>query len=173
MRYEIRSAVDEELPVVHRIMREAFGEYRERLNPPPSALKEEVEDIRRKLAGRGGALLVWLGDEPVGSAQYYFSERYMYIGRVSILERARRRGIGSGTMAYLERLAIRQGYSETRIEVRASLLGNVALYRKLGYAIVRRRTYPDGKDGWFVMRKKLSGRTGMAEEVRHDESAGA
>lgn len=173
MRCEIRKAGEAELPVVHRIMREAFGEYRGKLHPPPTALREEVEDIRRKLAGRGGAVLVWLGDEPVGSAQYFFRGRYLYIGRLSILRRARKQGIGSAVMAALERLARRRGYAETRIEVRASLPENVAFYRRLGYAIARRHDYPDGTDGWYVMRKRLSARDVQEEGKRHGELAGA
>ncbi|MFC5701684.1 GNAT family N-acetyltransferase [Cohnella faecalis] len=151
----IRTAEDHELILVHRLMREAFEEYRDRLNPPSGALREEVEDIRNKIAGRGGAVIAWDGKEPLGSAQYYYEESYMYIGRVSVSGKARGRGIGQELMTCLENMARNRQVSEARIEVRLSLPGNIAFYEKRGYEVVEMLEYPNKTDAWYVMKKVL------------------
>ncbi|PWV98428.1 hypothetical protein DFQ01_11863 [Paenibacillus cellulosilyticus] len=57
MSIQIREAVIDEWAAVHRIMCEAFEEYRGVLHPPSGALREELEDTIRKLSPRGGAVL--------------------------------------------------------------------------------------------------------------------
>ena len=150
---QIRFASSEQLPDVHRVMREAFEEYRDKLFPGSGALREEVDDIRKKISDNGGAVLVWQEDVPIGSAQYVFKENYMYIGRVSVIRQARGQGLGKAIMGYLEQLAKEQGVYETRIEVRKSLPENIALYRRLGYSVLEEHEYPDRTDGWYLMHK--------------------
>ncbi|WP_276357661.1 GNAT family N-acetyltransferase [Cohnella caldifontis] len=151
----IRQAEDDQLPIVHRIMREAFEEYQDILNPPSGALREEVDDIRKKIGSGGGAILVWRKGEPIGSAQYYFRDDYMYIGRVSVLAHVRGTGIGKKLMNYLEQIAQDHQVCVTRIEVRKSLPNNISYYQKIGYKILEEHEYPQKTDGWYVMEKEL------------------
>jgi ribosomal protein S18 acetylase RimI-like enzyme len=153
--FQIKLATNEQLHDVHRIMREAFEEYRGKLIPESGALSEEVEDTRNKLSKQGGAILVWDEELQVGSAQYVFKDEYMYIGRVSIIKQARGQGLGKAIMSYLEELAKGRGVNETQIEVRLSLPANIAFYTQLGYTVVEARDYPDKTDGWYIMSKKL------------------
>ncbi|WP_127532223.1 GNAT family N-acetyltransferase [Paenibacillus kobensis] len=149
----IEEAAFEHWPIVHRIMREAFEEYRGVLNPPSGALRESMEDTVMKLKGRGGAVLAWLDGEPVGSAQFYREEEYMYIGRISVSVHARGRGIGKQIIAYLERLTVQRGAQETRLEVRLSIPDNIRLYERLGYSILEHVEYPEKTDSWYIMCK--------------------
>lgn len=151
----IELATDEKLLDVHRIMREAFEEYRDKLIPGSGALREEVEDIRKKIANHGGAILVSHEEVQVGSAQYVFKDTYMYIGRVSVIKQARGQGLGKAIMRYLEELAKGCDVNETRIEVRLSLPDNITFYNQIGYTVVEEHEYPDKTDGWYIMSKKL------------------
>jgi predicted N-acetyltransferase YhbS len=94
MHYVIREAKADEIYIVHRIMQEAFKQYNGILHPPSSAMRETVEDVSNKIKDHGGAVIVWEGQEAIGSARYIFRDNYMYIGRVSVLAEYRGRGIG-------------------------------------------------------------------------------
>ncbi|WP_224753239.1 GNAT family N-acetyltransferase [Paenibacillus terricola] len=150
---EIREAVIDEWPIVHRIMREAFEEYRGVLHPPSGALREELEDTIRKLSPRGGAVLAIAEGEAIGSAQYRVEDDYVYIGRISVVASARGRGIGKQLVRFLEKLAAGRGLSEVRLEVRLSLPANIQFYERLGYRVIIECRYPDDSDGWYIMAK--------------------
>ncbi|GMK41526.1 N-acetyltransferase [Paenibacillus sp. CCS19] len=155
MSVHIREAAIEEWATVHRIMREAFEEYRGVLNPPSGALREELADTIRKLSPRGGAVLAELDDEAIGSAQYRVEDGYVYIGRISVVAAARGRGIGKQIIDYLERLAANRGMPEVRLEVRLSLPANVQFYERLGYSILQECRYPEDTDSWYIMCKSV------------------
>ncbi|NOU96654.1 GNAT family N-acetyltransferase [Paenibacillus sp. LMG 31456] len=151
----IKEASREEMSVVHRIMHEAFEQYAGVLVPPSGALSETIEDILHKIEGRGAAILVWDGLEPVGSARFYYVENYMYIGRVAVLPAHRGKGIARYMLSYLEEIARSHSYSETRVEVRLSLPENVDYYKKLQYQIINEQSYPGGEDSWYTMSKSI------------------
>ncbi len=152
---QIREANQDEIEIVRQVMYEAFKEYHGILHPPSGALRETAESIRRKIEGRGGAIIVWDKSEPVGSALYYYEQDYMYIGRVSVIPAHRGKGIGKAIIAYLEDLAKSRGYSKTRIEVRLSLPDNLKYYEKLHYIPIEEHEYPDKTDRWYTMSKDL------------------
>lgn len=156
MNLSIAQAEQDELPIVHRIMREAFEQYRDQISPQSGALREQVTDIMDKIRNRGGALLVRDGEKPIGSAQYYFKDHYMYLGRISVINQARGHGVGKMIVQYLEGFARENGVGETRLEVRLSLPDNVLFYKRLGYEVLEEHEYPEKTDRWYVMRKDLS-----------------
>lgn len=151
----IREANNDEIEIVRHIIYESFKEYIGILHPPSGALRETVEGIKRKVEGRGSAIIVWDGSEPMGSALYYFEKDYMYIGRVSVLPKYRGKGIAKKMFTYLEELAVKKGCSKTRIEVRLSLPDNLRYYQKLNYLPIEEHEYPDKTDRWYVMSKVL------------------
>ncbi|MDF2959708.1 MAG: family N-acetyltransferase [Paenibacillus sp.] len=155
MAVTVKEACIEEIPVVHRIMREAFEEYDGVLVPPSGALSETVEDVIRKIDGRGGAVIVRDGQVPAGSARYYYSGNYIYIGRVSVIPGYRGRGLARYMLTYLEEAARGRSYSEARVEVRLSLPENVNYYKRLGYRVIKEQSYPGGEDSWYTMSKSL------------------
>lgn len=60
----ITIAGEDDLPLVRRIMREAFAEYAGMLDPPSGSLSETLEDVRKAVAA-GGAIVAWVGDNLV------------------------------------------------------------------------------------------------------------
>jgi ribosomal protein S18 acetylase RimI-like enzyme len=129
--------------VVHRIMREAYREYDGPMDPPMSGAAEsvaEVEDAMRK----GGAVLAWDGDTPVGSARYRLSNDFVRIKRVSVLPSSRGQGIATAMLGYIERLALSQARTQARLTTRMSLSQNLGLYERMGYEVVERKAHPRG-----------------------------
>jgi len=155
MPFTIRQAEHAELTIVQRTMREAFQEYAGRLYPESGALRETIEDIERKLARGGGAIIVWNGGDPAGSAQYFFEADHMYIGRVAVIPQYRGHGLGKSMLRFLEDEAARRGCRETRLEVRLSVPENITFYERLQYAAIDHLYYPEGTDSWYVMSKAM------------------
>ena len=135
-------------------MRAAFAEYEAVLRPPSGALSETVADVERAMA-EGGAVLAWSGDEAVGSARFGVRPDHVYVDRVAVLPTHRRRGIASAMMRFIEDLAQGLGRSELRLGVRGSLPGNVALYERLGYAVLSVEPHPRGPDHVLTLGKRL------------------
>lgn len=135
-------------------MRQAFAEYAGALPVESGAHTESVDDVLGVMR-QGGAVLAYLGNEAVGSARYLPEESDLYVGRVAVLPTHRRRGVASAMMRFLEGVAVAQGRRSIRIQVRDSLPSNVALYRTLGYDLVRIDAHPRGPDMVWTLRRPL------------------
>jgi ribosomal protein S18 acetylase RimI-like enzyme len=120
---------------VRRLALEAFAEYRETLVPSSSLFSESVDDMAAYIE-RGGAVIAWDGEAPVGAARFHLDGDHLYIGRVAVPPAHRRRGIASAMMRFLEDHARVLGLPNTKVETRETLPGNVALYESLGYVTV-------------------------------------
>jgi Cof subfamily protein (haloacid dehalogenase superfamily) len=151
----IREASLGEAPIVFRLMVEAFREYDGRLNPPSGTLRETVDDTLSIMRSNGGAIIAWENEVPAGAARYEFRDKYMYIGRVSVHPDHRGKGIAQKMMLYLEELARRHRYFETRIGVRLSIPRNIEFYKRLNYQVIEHEYYPEKTDSWYVMSKTL------------------
>jgi GNAT superfamily N-acetyltransferase len=154
MSFRIELADPEDAAVVRRIMQEAFAQYEDVLQPPSSSHRETVEEVEAAIK-EGGAVLVWNGTEPVGSARYLREGDALYVGRVSVLPRYRRRGIATLIMVWMEQRALELGLSRVRVGVRMSLPSNVELYQRLGYRLVAVEEHPRGPDRVGTLVKDL------------------
>jgi GNAT superfamily N-acetyltransferase len=144
----------EDAALVHRITQEAFAEYRGVLDPPSGAHEETIGDVEQAIEG-GGALLVWDGDAPVGSARFEPRNDYLYVGRVAVLPEHRRKGVATAIMARMADIARDLGLPTMRVGVRDPLPCNVHLYERLGYAIAAVEPHPRGPDRIVWMAKQL------------------
>ena len=140
----------DEAALVRRLMLAAFEEFRGTLEPPSSALDETVEETRRAIDA-GGAAVAWVGEEAVGSARFLSREKYLYVGRLAVLPAFRGRGIAAALMGLMEEQARLRGLPEVRVEVRLSLPGNVAFFRRLGFRTVSEQPHPRGPAYWTVV----------------------
>jgi ribosomal protein S18 acetylase RimI-like enzyme len=151
----LREASYEEIELIHTIIIESFTEFIGVLRPPSGALRETVESLQRKIANQGGAIIAWVNARAVGVIVYNYQAHYMQIGRISVLPSHRGLGVGKEMIYYLERQALRDGCTETRLEVRLSLPDNLRFYEKLGYKAIQEIEYPEKTDSWYVMIKNL------------------
>ena len=127
--------------LVLRLAVAAFEEFRDTLEPPPGILAEAVEDVADYIE-RGGAVIAWDGEMAVGSARFHPETNHLYIGRVAVPPKFRRRGIASEIMRFLEAHDCKLCLPETRVEVRQALPSNVALYESLGYVPISYQPHP-------------------------------
>lgn len=155
MSFEIREAIMEEADIVFRTMQESFMEYSGKLNPPSGALSETTQNVINTFNEGGGAVLAWDGIKAVGSARYSFIEHNIYIGRVSVIQEYRGRGIGKSLLNFIENKALSIGINESKVAVRLSIPENIAMYKRLKYEVIEHKFYPDRTDSWYVMSKKL------------------
>jgi len=150
----IRAARPDEAGEVRRIMREAFGEYQERLVPPSNALNETLEDVCRAMAA-GGALLAYVDNVAVGTARYQMRNDHLYLERVGVVPECRRRGVSAALIAAIEAVARNGGQPEIRLAIRASLPSNLRHYENLGYRAFDSGPHPRGPDWVIWLRKQV------------------
>ncbi len=88
----------------------------------------------------------------------FFRKRFVKSGHIvsiAVEKQHRRRGLGYVLMAYsLKSLRDDYGCSETYLEVRVSNIPAIALYKKLGYTVVKiaHKYYLDGEDAYIMAR---------------------
>ncbi|MBI5670262.1 MAG: GNAT family N-acetyltransferase [Chloroflexi bacterium] len=152
----ITLATLDDAPLVYHIMREAFAEYKNVLQPPSGANRETVDDVTAAMQ-QGGALLAWVGEMPVASARFRVDPDALYVGRVAVLPAYRERGIAKAVMWRMEDIARQSGRNMLRVGVRMSLPGNLALYRSLGYTTIEVSDHPKGPDRIATLIKRLNG----------------
>ena len=144
----------DEAALIHQATQEAFAEYRGVLEPPSGADAETVLDVEDAIR-RGGALLAWDGDTLVGAARYEPRPEYLYVGRVAVHPRHRRRGIATALMRRMIEIARDRRLPSVRVGVRDSLPSNVRLYERLGFEVLSVERHPRGPDRTVWMERRL------------------
>jgi ribosomal protein S18 acetylase RimI-like enzyme len=144
----------DEAPLVRDLMRAAFAEYLGVLPVESGAHTETVDDVLTVMR-RGGAVLAYDAELPVGTARFLPEPDALYVGRVAVLPSHRRQGIASAIMLYLETVARSYEKARIRIGVRDSLPSNVGLYQALGYDVLSIDPHPRGADRVWTMIKHV------------------
>jgi ribosomal protein S18 acetylase RimI-like enzyme len=122
------------LEELHWFVQDAFRDLP--INPPSSALKETVADFAARLqsdsifvALDAGALIGCIFCTPDGDA--------LYIGRLAVHPDWRRRGVATALVETAKDEAQRRGARRVALGARIALPGNVALFRRHAFVIVR------------------------------------
>ena len=90
----LREAFDNDIPLLLQLIRAAFEEYRDKLDPP-SGVFMETEQSLRALLTREHAVLATLNGVPVGSTFYDVRQTEFYVHRLAVRQEYRRHGIGA------------------------------------------------------------------------------
>ena len=146
MKMEIRIAEETDVPVVYKLMLEAFEEYRN-LDVPSSALTESVEALQITIKSNfEKALLCSINGVPLGSCRFTMIEDALYFSRVSVTPSARGKGIAKAMLLWLEKYAYDNAKRKMECRVRVSLPKNIVLYQSLGYFVSKEEivTNPNG-----------------------------
>jgi len=151
---EVRDATLEEMPLVRRIMQESFEEYRGLLDPPSGALTETLEGMLESVKG-GGAILVFVSGEPVGSARYERMVDHLYTSRISVLPAHRGKGLAGAMLTFIDQVAKRLGYTEVRLSTREVMESNQRMYLHHGYEVINREKHPKGEGIVLVLSKRI------------------
>ena len=132
---EVRLAAVEQIPEVHRIMVEAFAEYRS-ADVPSSALNETVESITSAiLSGKEHAILCHVDNVPMGSGRFHTDDDTLYFSRLAVVPHARGTGIAKAMLAWLEAFALCHGKSTMWCRVRMSVPRNIQFYKAVGFDV--------------------------------------
>jgi ribosomal protein S18 acetylase RimI-like enzyme len=122
------------LEQLHRFVLEAFRDLP--IDPPSSALRETVADFAARL--QSDTIFVALNsDALIGSICCTPKQDALYIGRLAVRPDWRRRGVASALVDAAKDEAKRRGATRITLGARIALPGNVALFRRHGFAIVR------------------------------------
>ena len=138
--FTLRAATEADLPPMVAVIRAAFAEYEDRLDPPSSAQRRTVESTRQELAD-GSALVATVEQELAGCVLYFPKTDHMYLARLAVLPAYRGHGIGRGLLAAVEELAHDAGLPSVQLSVRLQLAELRAAYERLGYRFLRFGTH--------------------------------
>lgn len=138
--FQLREATDADLASVVDLIRAAFAEYEDRLDPPSSAQRRTIESTRQELA-EGNALVATVEQQLVGCVLYFPKPDYMYLARLAVLPTYRGHGIARSLIAAVEERARAAGLHGVELSVRLQLAELRAAYERLGYRVVRYGTH--------------------------------
>ena len=124
---------------LHALVHGVFGALR--IDPPSSVLKETVADFAARLASET-CFAVEADGRLVGSIFCAPDGDALYVGRLAVAPEWRRRGIASALVDAAKDEARRIGAWRITLGARIALPGNVALFRRHGFEVVRATCHP-------------------------------
>ncbi|MCP3141077.1 GNAT family N-acetyltransferase [Pyxidicoccus xibeiensis] len=150
---EIREAVDADASLLARLLREAFEEYRGRLDPPSSAHGKTEEVVRRELRD-GGALLADAPSGAQGCVFFHVRKDHVYLDRLAVLPPFRGQGVARALMEAVEARARALGPLPVRLNVRLALQEHQDWYARQGYTFRSHGTHEGYTSPTFVVLEK-------------------
>lgn len=130
----ISAAAASDAPVIHRLMMEAFMEYKNE-SPPSSALAETVQSVSRSMADGEQALIAYEENQPVGMVRFQLKGEELYFYRLSVLPERQGKGTAKKILKSLEHYAAENNIRAVSCKVRRSAARNVQLYTSIGYQV--------------------------------------
>jgi GNAT superfamily N-acetyltransferase len=150
----LREATADEALAIVAVLRDAFEEYRGRLDPPSGAHAETVEKIHDAMRG-ARVVLALEGGAIAGCVFYAPVNQHVDLFRLGVLPAYRRRGVGQALISYVEAQALVLGFGRVRLGVRVALPDNRAYYERLGYRFVEARSHAGYARPTFVILEKV------------------
>lgn len=138
--FQLRDATAADLASMVEVIRAAFAEYEDRLDPPSSAQRRTVESTRQELTS-GSALVATVEHNLVGCVLYFPKADHMYLARLAVLPAYRGHGIGRSLIAAVEERVHAAGLQWVELSVRLQLAELRAAYERLGYRVLRYGTH--------------------------------
>jgi predicted N-acetyltransferase YhbS len=127
------------LEQLYRFVQDAFRDLP--IDPPSSSLKETLADF----AARFRSDTIFVASDAghlIGSIFCSANEDALYIGRLAVRPDWRRRGVAGALIEAAKSEARQRGAARMTLGARIALPGNVALFRRHGFAIMRETCHP-------------------------------
>ena len=128
------------LEELHRFVQDVFRELP--IDPPSSALRETLADFAARLQSDTIFVALDAGGSLIGSIFCTAHGDALYVGRLAVRPDWRRRGVASKLVEAAKDEARRRGAKRITLGARIALPGNVALFRRHGFVIVRETCHP-------------------------------
>jgi predicted N-acetyltransferase YhbS len=127
------------LTELHAFVHAVFGALD--IDPPSSMLKESLDHFAERF--RSDTIFVAQDDmRLIGSVFCTPEEGALYVGRLAVAPDWRRRGVASALVDATKDEARRIGAARITLGARIALPGNVALFRRHGFVVVRETCHP-------------------------------
>ena len=148
----LRKARPEDRAAVEAIVNAAYSRYIERIGQPPGPMLDDYVGLIE-----AGAVSVL--EEPDGALAAIIvlvpKPDHLLLDNIAVRPDRQGRGLGRRLIAFAESEARRLGHAELRLYTHATMLENIALYRRLGFEETGR-----GQDAGYdrvFMRKRVGG----------------
>jgi predicted N-acetyltransferase YhbS len=159
MEINLREAEEKEAPEILHVMQAAFREYKQTLDPPSGVHHETIESIKQKFQ-TGNFIVAEINHEIVGSVFYQNKGSYVDLGRLSVVPKYRRQGIGKMLINEVEEKATQNQIPNVRLGVRIVLTGLRQYYEGLGYKIISFETHQGYSEPTYILMQKAVGMGG-------------
>jgi ribosomal protein S18 acetylase RimI-like enzyme len=154
--WQLREATEADAGTLAALVREAFEDYRGRLDPPSGAHAETPQAVRERLCS-ARAVLALAGEVAAGCVFYEKQEGRVYLSRLAVRPACRGRGLGRALIEYVEGRARALGLPRVRLGVRLALTQQRAYYERLGYGPVETGAHAGyAEPTYLLMEKPLS-----------------
>jgi ribosomal protein S18 acetylase RimI-like enzyme len=158
-----RALIAEDAPRVATLVRAAFAAQAVATDPPASAMRVTANDLTTHLRSNGGGAVAEAAAQIVGSILWSEQDCGLYISRLAVDPKWRRRGIALALLAAAEAAARAMGLPRLHLGTRLALTDNRALFAGAGFVEVSRHAHPGyAQPTWVAMEKRLSAGKGGA-----------
>lgn len=124
----IRPADAADLPAVQRIVNDAYTKYIARIGKPPGPMNDDYAALIRSHQ-------VWVLGEPITGAIVLLPETdHLLLDNVAVDPAAQGHGVGRALIEFAEAEARRRGFTELRLYTHETMVENIALYARTGWA---------------------------------------
>ncbi|WP_375744588.1 GNAT family N-acetyltransferase [Corallococcus interemptor] len=151
--FRIRGAEPTDAERITQVLRDAFEEYRGRLDPPSSAHDKTETVVRRELSD-GGAFVAEADGILFGCVFFHPKADHLYLDRLAVLPEHRGQGVSLRLMAAVESRARELGQTRVRLSVRLALTSHHAWYARQGYVFHAHGTHAGYASPTFLVLEK-------------------
>jgi ribosomal protein S18 acetylase RimI-like enzyme len=144
----LRRATAADLTTIRDLIDAAYARYLTRMDKPPGPM---LRDYGPSI--EAGA--TWVAGSPIIAVlTLYPRDDHLLIENVAVHPSAQGRGLGHALMSFAEQEAARLGFNRTTLYTHEVMTENQAIYARLGYTEVERRS----EDGYrrIYMEKRLA-----------------
>jgi ribosomal protein S18 acetylase RimI-like enzyme len=156
----LRDYRESDIPVMLAVIKESFGQYRGRIDPPSSAERKTIEIMTAELA-RANALVIQADGQVVGCVLFRTRDGGIYFERLSVLPAYRNQGLARLMLEEIERRALSAGKPMLWFSVRLELTELQEFYKRVGFEFQEFGTHSGfDRPTYMKMRKWLVAREG-------------
>jgi ribosomal protein S18 acetylase RimI-like enzyme len=137
----IRPASTADRSVVESIVNEAYAIYTDRIGKPPGPMLDDYG----ALIDAGGVHVLEADDGRIVAIIVLLDKAdHLLLDNIAVRRACQGQGLGRKLIAFAENEARRRGFAEIRLYTHVTMVENIALYTRLGFAETGR-----GDDGGF------------------------